>query len=159
MVSYSFGGMQFIVRYETDGYIGVARTQQRTQSACNRGPSFDDLSIIIDSLSLSQGRSVHGRADTAESKLVIQKEGQVVPLQSTLEVKTRVAHRPLAFDDVVAQLWVSQTPNLVRAYHTKGVFAAPKVRDVAAQVQAWEAQNQEELRLLAGLIEEIRDIV
>ncbi|KAF2844335.1 hypothetical protein T440DRAFT_523582 [Plenodomus tracheiphilus IPT5] len=96
---------------------------------------------------------------TAGSKPVIRKEGQVVPLHLTLEVKTRVAHRPLAFEHVVAQLWISQTPNFVRAYHTKGAFAVQKVEDVADQVKAWEDQNQPDLRLLAGLIGKIRDIV
>lgn len=132
MISYSFGGMKFIVRYETDGYIGVAHTQQSIQSAYIQAPSIDDLSTILDTLSLSQERRTPRKADTAEAKLIIRKEGQVVALQSTLEVKTRVVHRPLAFDDVVAQLWVSQTPNLVRAYHKNGVFAVPEVEDMAA---------------------------
>lgn len=83
----------------------------------------------------------------------------MLPLSSTIEVKTRVAHRILSFEDVVSQLWVSQTPKLVRAYHTKGLFAVPKVEDVAVQVKAWEDQNQKDLRMLAGLIGKIRDIV
>ncbi|KAF2185807.1 hypothetical protein K469DRAFT_726567 [Zopfia rhizophila CBS 207.26] len=120
IISYRFGGLKFIVRHETDGYVGVAGTQLSLQPAGNQALEVDDLSS----------------------------EGQAVPLPSTLEVKTRVAHRPLAFEDVVSQLWVSQTPKLVRAYHTKGVFAVPKVED-----------NQKDLRMLAGLIGKIRDIV
>ena len=83
----------------------------------------------------------------------------MVPLSSTLEIKTRVENRPLAFKDVVSQLWVSQTPKLVRAYHTKGYFAVPEVEDVAMQVKAWETQNQKDLSTLAGLIGRIRDTV
>jgi hypothetical protein len=159
IISYCFGGMKFIVRYETDGYVGVASAQQSIHSACDRIPNVDHLSSVLDSLSLSPERKAPGETDTTGSRLVIRKEGQEVPLRSILEVKTRVAHKPLAFEDVVSQLWVSQTPNLVRAYHTKGVFAVPKVEDVAAQVQAWEAKNQKDLRSLAGLIRKIRDIV
>jgi hypothetical protein len=110
-------------------------------------------------LSLSPESSKPGKPYSASSNLVIQNEGQVVPVHSTLEVKTRVAHRPLAFEDVVPQLWASQTTNLVRAYHTKGVFAVPEVEDVAVLVKAWEDKNQKDLTMLAGLIEKIRDIV
>ncbi|KAF2244385.1 hypothetical protein BU26DRAFT_523041 [Trematosphaeria pertusa] len=159
IISYRFGGLKFIVRHETDGYVGVAGTQPSLQPAGTQASEVDDLSSVLDSLSLSPESSNPGKTYPAGFKLVIRKEGQAVPLPSTLEVKTRVAHRPLAFEDVVSQLWVSQTPKLVRAYHTKGVFAVPKVEDVAVQVKAWEDQNQKDLRMLAGLIGKIRDIV
>jgi hypothetical protein len=159
IISYRFGGLKFILRHETDGYVGVTSTQSSLQPAGNQAPEVDDLSSILDSLSLSPESSNPGKPSLASSKLVIRKEGQVIPLSSTLEVKTRVAHRPLAFEDVVSQLWASQTPKLVRAYHTKGVFAVPKIEDVAVQVKAWQDQNQKDLRILAGLIGKIRDIV
>lgn len=159
IISYSFGGLNFIVRHETDGYVGVASAQPKPQPAGSRSPDIDDLSGVLDSLSLSPEISGSGKAKSATTELVIRREGQVVPLPLTLEIKTRVSHRPLQFGDVVAQLWISQTPNLVRAYHTKGVFEVPKVENVADQVKAWESQNQKDLRLLAGLIEKIRDIV
>jgi hypothetical protein len=154
IISYRFGGLKFIVRHETDGYVGDSSARLSRPAA-----EVDDLSSVLDSLSLSPENSKPGKTVPASSKLVIRKEGQAVPLHSTLEVKTRVAHRPLAFEEVVSQLWVSQTPKLVRAYHTKGVFAVPKVEDVAAQVKDWEDQNQKDLRMLAGLIRKIRDTV
>jgi hypothetical protein len=159
ITSCNFGGMKFLVRYETDGYASVASAQQSLQPARNQAPDVDDLSSLLDSLLLSPEHSNSKKTDATGSKLVIRKEGQVLPLDSTLEVKTHVAHKPLAFEDIVSQLWVSQTPNLVRAYHTRGVFAVPKVEDVAAHIKAWEVQNQKDLRSLAGLIGKIRDIV
>ncbi|KAF1968860.1 hypothetical protein BU23DRAFT_591938 [Bimuria novae-zelandiae CBS 107.79] len=93
------------------------------------------------------------------SKLLVRKEGQTVPLEATLEVKTRVRHRPLGFEDVVSQLWVSQTPKLVRAYYTRGVFEVPEVEEVADKVKRWEEQNQKDLRMLAALVGKIRDVV
>jgi hypothetical protein len=159
IISYSFGGLKFIVRHETDGYVGVASAQPKPQPAGSRAPDIDDLSGVLNSLSLSPESSSSGKAKSATTELVIRREGQVVPLPLTLEIKTRVSHKPLQFEDVVAQLWISQTPNLVRAYHTKGVFAVPIVEDVADQVKAWEDQNQKDLRLLAGLVGKIRDVV
>jgi hypothetical protein len=158
IISYSFGGLKIVVRYETDGYVSVADAQQSLQPAGHRAPNVDDLSSVLGTLSLSLEGSSPEKTGSASSQLLIRKEGQVVPLHSTLEIKTRAAHRLLAFEDVVSQLWVSQTPNLVRAYHNRGVFAVPKVEDVAAQVKAWEAQNQKDLTLLAGLIGKIRDV-
>jgi hypothetical protein len=159
IISYRFGGLKIIVRHETDGYVGVASTQLSMQPASNPAPKVDDLSSVLDSLSLSSKSIGSENTYPASSKLVIQKEGQAVPLSSTLEIKTRVKHKPLALNDVVLQLWVSQTPKLVRAYHFKGVFEAPEVEDVADQVKTWEDQNQKDLRVLAGLIQKIRDIV
>ena len=159
IISYRFGGMKFIVRHETDGYVSVAGTPPSLQAAGNQAPEVDDLSSVLDALSLSPESSDPGITSPISSKLVIRTEGQAVPLSSTVELKTRVAHRPLSFEDVVSQLWISQTPKLVRAYHTRGVFAVPKVEDVAVQVKAWEDQNQKDLRMLAGLIGKIRDIV
>ncbi|OAL43261.1 hypothetical protein IQ07DRAFT_302103 [Pyrenochaeta sp. DS3sAY3a] len=159
IIQYSFGGLKFILRHETDGYVGVPTTHSSQQSAGHQAREVDDLSSVLDALSLSSKSGEPEVAHPEGSKLAILKEGQVVPLPSTLEIKTRVSHRPLAFEDVVSQLWVSQTPKLVRAYHTKGVFAEPTVEDVAIQVKAWEGQNQKDLRMLAGLITEIRDIV
>ncbi|KAF2809135.1 uncharacterized protein BDZ99DRAFT_488863 [Mytilinidion resinicola] len=159
IISYRFGGLTFMIRHETDGYVGVAGTQLSPQPPANQAPELDDLSSILGSLSLSPESSTPGKSSLVGPKLVTRKEGQVVSLPSTLEIKTRVAHRPLAFEDVVSQLWVSQTPKLVRAYHNRGVFAVPKVEDVAVQVKTWEDQNQKDLRMLAGLIGKIREMV
>ncbi|KAF2181470.1 hypothetical protein K469DRAFT_729389 [Zopfia rhizophila CBS 207.26] len=134
IISYRFRGLKFIIYYKTDGYVTL---------------EVNDLSSVLDSLSLSPKSSNPGKTYPASSKLVIRKEGQAVPLPLTLEIKTRVAHRPLTFEDVVSQLWVLQTPKLVRAYHTKGVFTIPKVKDIAIQ----------DLRMLAGLIRKIRNII
>ena len=158
IISYSFGDLRFIVRHETDGYVAVGGGQSCPSTTNVQAPSLDDLSNILKSLDISLESSSSGKT-SANSKLEIRKEGRAVPLASTLEIKTRAAHRPLAFEDVVSQLWISQTPKLVRAYHTKGVFEIPKVDDVAADIEAWEKQNQKDLKVLASLIRKIRNVV
>lgn len=158
VISYSFGSLKFIVRHETDGYVGAAGTQSSLSTTYTQDQSVDALSNVLESLALSPGGSTSSKA-SANSKIVIRKAGQMIPLESTLEIKTRVAHRPLGFGDVVSQLWISQTPKLVRAYHTRGVFTVPKVEDVAAKVKAWENENQKDLRLLASLVDKIRNVV
>ncbi|KAF2646861.1 geranylgeranyl pyrophosphate synthetase [Massarina eburnea CBS 473.64] len=155
ILSYSFGNLKFLVRHETDGYVGVTIPHLPAEVANDD----EDLSVILDTLSLSRASNRPTKTYPSDTILAVRKGGHTVPMSATLEIKTRVSHRPLAIEDVVSQLWVSQTPKLVRAYHTKGEFAVPRVEDVAGYVEAWEAQNQGDLRMLAGLIGRIRDVV
>ncbi len=95
---------------------------------------------MLGSLSLSPTNSPPNTTP-AGSKLTIKEEGQVIPLESTLEIKTRVFHKPLEIQEVAPQLWVSQTFKLVRAYHRKGTFQGPEVEDIAALIKRWEEYN------------------
>jgi hypothetical protein len=76
----------------------------------------------------------------------------MAPRESTLEIKTRVFHKSLELTEVAAQLWVSQTPKLVRAYHQRGIFSTPKVEDVTAAVKDWERTHQDTITKLVALI-------
>ena len=155
IISYCFGGLKFIVRHETDGYID---THMVTSSSIAKNHSGDDLSGMLKALSLSPASSSPGIAPPG-SKLIIKEEGQVVPLESTLEIKTRVFHKSLEIEEVAPQLWVSQTPKLVRAYHQNGTFRMPEVENVAAVIRNWEEHKQKDLRKLAALIRKIINLV
>ncbi len=93
------------------------------------------------------------------SKLTVREAGWVVPLESTLDIKTRVFHKPLEIHEVAAQLWISQTPKLVRAYHLKGQFHRPEVEDVSIAIKTWEDRNQTDLKKLAALIRNILEVM
>lgn len=154
IISYQFGGLNFIVRHETDGYVDDTRmsafkTQNHTE---------DHLSSKLGALSLSPASYPHSPAPPG-SKLIVKEEGQLVPLESTLEIKTRVSHKLLGIQEVASQLWISQTPKLVRAYHKNGTFQRPMVEDVAAAIKSWEEREQNHLRKLAGLIRKIINLV
>ena len=155
IISYRFGGLNFLVRHETDGYVGN-----------DNGEHEDDpLSSMLGSLSLSPPNG-HGHGHTppsytppAGSKLTVKRKGQVVSRESTLEIKTRVAHKPLQIQEVAPQLWISQTPKLVRAHHHKGTFEETLVEDVMAEVKKWEERHQNDLKKLAALTRKIIDEV
>lgn len=155
IISYRFSDLNFIVRYEADGYVDAGTS---ISSSNSKEPESDILSSLLEPLSLSPTNSPSNTTPTG-SKLKIQEEGQIIPLESTLEIKTRVSHRPLEIQEVAPQLWLSQTGKLVRAYHRKGIFQRPKVEDVAAQVKRWEEQNQANLRKLAAVINKILNAV
>jgi hypothetical protein len=157
IISYRFSDLNFIVRHETDGYV-MLDADTIIPSPKSKEQENDSLSSLLESLSLSSTKSPL-ITTLAGSRLTIREEGRVVPLESTIELKTRVSHKPLQLREVVPQLWVSQTPKLVRAYHTKGTFQVPEVEDVAVQVQRWEEGNQNDLRKLAALISKIIEMV
>jgi hypothetical protein len=92
----------------------------------------DGISSMLGALSLSPGNNDRSTG----SKIIIKEEGKVVPLELTLEIKTRVSHKPLEIQEIAPQLWVSQTPKLVRAYHQKGTFQTPVVEDIAATIKS-----------------------
>ena len=151
VISYRFSDLNFIVRYETDGYVDAGT---RVPPSNRKERENDSLSSMLGSLSLSPTNDTPNTTPTG-SKLTIREEGQVVPHESTLEIKTRVSHKPLEIQEVATQLWVSQTFKLVRAYHHRGTFQRPEVEDVAALIQRWEERNQTDLRQLAALIKRI----
>jgi hypothetical protein len=92
-------------------------------------PVSRSLTDLLGAMSLG----AHPKTTTPTgSKTAIRQEGHSLPLNSTLEIQTRVLHKPISISDVAPQLWVSQTPKLVRAYHQLGTFPVPQVEDVTA---------------------------
>ncbi|KND86376.1 hypothetical protein TOPH_08989 [Tolypocladium ophioglossoides CBS 100239] len=151
IISYCFCDLNFVVRHETDGYV---KNNASIRVSDQEEPEVNSLSGILGTLSLSSTRSpIH--TTLAGSKLRIENSGQVVPLESTLEIKTRTIKKPLDIREIAPQLWVSQTPKVVRAYHDRGWFYEPEVEDVAIQLKSWEAANQTDLRKLGDLIKKI----
>lgn len=173
IISYGFGGLSCIVRYEADGYVADTTSLPKTLRANNNSSTSgktadnDGLVDLLASLSLRQTSDVLPAVTTTsalastrpKSKLRTKTQGHAVAPESIVEMKTRVAHRPLAFREVAPQLWISQTTKLVRAYHDRGTFPVPRVEDVTANIQTWEDAHQSDLRKLAALISRILDVV
>ncbi|EAQ84584.1 hypothetical protein CHGG_08598 [Chaetomium globosum CBS 148.51] len=145
IVGYNFGGLKCLVRHETDGYF---------DDKSPRGPT-DDLSDTLGGLSISKS----GTEINPSSGIIVETNGKVVDLSSTLEIKTRAASRTLDMAEVSPQLWISQTPNLVAAYHRNGTFDNVQLRDMTGELRQWEISNQGHLRQLAGLLTKIIGVV
>lgn len=137
----------FVVRHETDAYIhqhGIPGSTLREYDILEGLQSLSMAPTRTDALSAVSG-----------SGLTIKTAGREISLDSTLVIKTRVAHKPLSMDEVAPQLWVSQTPKLVRAYHTSGVFEPPTVEDATNLVSSWEKRHQETMSALGVLMKKI----
>ena len=155
IVSYRFGDLSCIIRHETDGYVA---TEDTAPSWVDDEPEKDTLSNMLESLTISSTSS-SAQATCIGSTLTIRQEGQVIPRESTLEIKTRASHRPFDYNEIAPQLWFSQTPKLVRAYHSYGRFQKVVVEDVATEVQKWGDEHRADLMRLAGLIKKIVTVV
>ncbi|KAI5925317.1 hypothetical protein F4810DRAFT_718268 [Camillea tinctor] len=149
--SYRFSNLNFIIRYEVDAYVEGSSGK----ASGSRELDPDVLSSALDSLSVSSSSNVGKATRIPGSRMAIRSEGQVVPPDSILEIKTRAARKPLFLNDVAVQLWVSQTPKLVRAHHRAGRFEEPEVEDVRSRIRSWECENQRALGKLAALIRKI----
>lgn len=151
IVQYKLGDLRFLVRHETDGCVDDLKPKAKKETV------GDDITNMLKSLSLSP-ETTTAEDISVHSKLTIRKEGRVVPRESTLEIKTRVRHKSIELSEVAPQLWASQTPKLVRAYHQRGIFSMPKVEDVDAALKIWEKAHQKDITKLVALINRILQV-
>lgn len=152
IISYRLGGLSFLVSHETDSYVSDSKPGAKDDTSTG-----DNLAGILHSFPLTSETTETTSTVQAsvESELTIKREGQVVSRESTLEIKTRVFHKPLELSEVVPQLWISQTPKLVRAYHQRGRFQRPEVEDVTTAMKDWEKGNQDDIKKLIALVNRI----
>ncbi|KAG6057951.1 hypothetical protein E4U17_000712 [Claviceps sp. LM77 group G4] len=146
IISYRFCGLNMMIRCQTDAFA----SSKRGADAAREG-FFDPL----DSRTLPPRKRTEPTADTSLKKVKVLKKGKTIPLESIVEIMTCAQVRSLEFDDIAPQLWMSQTPKLVRAYHYGGLFSKPGVEYVGFKVQKWERENQHDLETLGALIEKI----
>ena len=150
IAAYRFSSFKFLVRNEVDGYVSLIK-------------GADIGSILakeLSSLSLSKPPPEAPAASYrwSGSKLKVAMEGETVPPEQCLEAKTQVAHKPLQMQDIMPQLWASQTTKLVQAYHTGGLFQSPAIEDVTNKMKRWEKDNKGTLKKLAAVIAKILDV-
>ncbi|RAH43077.1 uncharacterized protein BO95DRAFT_502657 [Aspergillus brunneoviolaceus CBS 621.78] len=148
IISYRFGGLKLMVRHETDGYVGSPLSNGSTGvgdvNVDEVSRPFEYLYYGRPYLQLSQAASLAGAG------LSIKRESQVVPIQSTLEVKTRAVSMPIDVDE---------TPNLVRACHMGGLFEKPTVENMTAEIKKWEEAHQHDLERFVCLLQRIIHMV
>ncbi|KAG5972504.1 hypothetical protein E4U58_006506 [Claviceps cyperi] len=143
IVSYCFGGLNFLIRHETDGFVSP-----------NEGLLGQSKSPFP-----SSSRRAQPTKNTSLQNVTVLHKGNIIPLESTLEIKTCNKRRSLLFRYIAPQLWVSQTPQLVRAYYEEGCFSQPQVEDMSEEIKEWECDNQKNLRILVALIQEIISVM
>lgn len=138
VVSYTFNGLNLIVRHETDAFRSPGPAPAHT-------PVTDP--------------PPRPRPAAPGSALMVTEAGSEVPLEWTMELKTHGASNPIDLNHVIPQLWVSQTPNLVLAFHRDGRFRVPPTDRVTNKISKWQKENYNDLRALGELIKRIISVV
>ncbi|KAH6656269.1 geranylgeranyl pyrophosphate synthetase [Truncatella angustata] len=152
IISYNLGGLNFIIRHELQGFVDDDLISSVPDSLVKQ---TDQLPRKMDCLSIADR---HSFASTP-IPLTVQELGRNVPIEQTLAIKTRGLHRDLTINELAPQLWISQTPKLVRAYHEKGTFRPTHPEDISKQIKEWENNSQERLNIFITLIRKILEAV
>jgi hypothetical protein len=160
LLRYSFGGLNFVVRFGADGYIKPAEkpAPHQTSTVKEKGPSVDDL---IDTLS---SVVVASHKKPGSGTLKVEAAGRPVDQTNVFDLKTRSIFTKGKKDhlaDELPRLWVAQIPFFILAFHKAGYFAPSEIqiKDVREDVRVWEKNQAANLARLAALVHRIVDIV
>lgn len=158
IAEYEFAGLKYLVRFESDGYLAEkARGVEKAPSQRQRG--MTDLAATTALLSSSEVLTVGEKRPVTGYGLVIRNGGSEIDQGAVIEIKTRAAHKALDMESVLPRLWMSQTPNLITAYHRGGRFDDVQIVDVRKDIGKWEERNAVNLQKLDAVIRRIIDTV
>jgi hypothetical protein len=149
IIRYKFGGLNCLVRFESDGYIRHDPAVKDI-APTNTAVGHDDVLQAFQSASISK-----------PAALRIKHAGSAVPQHSIFDLKTRSGKykKDIDMSDVYPALWMKQITNFIVAYHDgAGLFEDVRVQDVENDIQAWEKDNRDDIRRFATLLDEIVDV-
>ncbi len=152
IIKYDFGGLQVLIRTETDGYLRQSAHTRASDTAHATRKS---------SLEAALGNIAISRADPSSTnmKLEIRMSGIVVPQEEIFDIKTRASYKPYDMEEILPRLWANQTPNFLIAYHQFGLFDKPVVTPVTNDILKWQMDNSSLLARFHALIKRIVDVV
>ena len=136
IISYQFGGLSCLVRFEADGYLEEELAPERERDATS-GDSAPAGKLEIDNISIRSG-------------------GKLIPQHTIFELKTRGVHKKNEdhMSDNLPRMWLAQIPFFILAFHHYGSFKPEDitVQDVRKEVAAWQGNNQALLHKLSVLL-------
>lgn len=168
---YSFDGLKFLVRFAVDAYV-KSNIPGHDKSKCDVDSDLGDVIENVKAISLGKARTIEDRPLVGGVKVT--EGGHHVPQEATLELTTRStnARRSSPTEDKMADLWLSQTPTLVLAYHERAPtrpwqhlrpfaghptteFHEININDMTDRLAAWERANAETLQKFSTVLREV----
>lgn len=165
IMRYRFGGMNFLVRFEGDGYIAAPGSSQVAPKKseeihlgqASSAASLDDLAASLSTTRVSTGLPKIGSPD---AMLKIEMTGQTIDPSLIFDLKTRSHKKVLQLEETIEgelpRLWAAGINNFVVAFHNRNVFDDIRIMQVGDMVEQWEADNQQTLAELAALIHHVK---
>ncbi|KAL9068302.1 MAG: hypothetical protein Q9157_006552 [Trypethelium eluteriae] len=164
VISYRFGDLHLLLRFESDGYLRNLTKLPGKASDLDRSKSFgqgsketdpDNLSSLLETTAMQQRFR-----DSQDALEIISGNESIIPQDALFDLKTRAAYRK--GEDTLAEelprLWISQIPNFILAYHDYGVFEDIQVTNVREEVLKWERENQDTLQQFAVLLRKLIEV-
>jgi hypothetical protein len=151
IIQYEFGGLKFLVRTETDGFVKEADAKAPSSVPNSTSQlSLDDAlgTMAVSSTEVSQ-----------DEQLQLKAQGMRVRQDQIFDIKTRASYKPFDMNEILPRLWVNQTSKFLIAYHQSGRFDRPEVKDVRQEVVRWEKDNTALLARFHALVKRIVDVV
>ena len=154
VLSYQFGQLGFLVRFNVDGYISDSHgdtMQHWTTTSPSELDSLDTLQKFMQSMQVSPART------TASAGVRIIGTGEPVDQELIFELKTR-SFRKKDEDTVetyLPRLWSAQIKQFLLARHDDGVFNEIQLLDVQERVKNWERDRVKALSQLAAIFHQI----
>ena len=154
IVEFDLTGLKYLLRCESNGYLqevaGNAETVPSHQKGGMSNPADFTTSLdTSDLLSIGEKRPIKGNG------LTVRNGGSEIDQGAIIEIKTRAAHKVLDMETVLPRLWMSQTSNLIVAYHKASRFDNVQILNVRKDIQQWEERNSVNIRKLNVIIRRI----
>ena len=153
-----FAGLKYLLRFESDGYL-AEKAGDLEKAPSRRQGGMADHANTTTLLSSGEAFTIGEKQPITGHGLIIRNGGSEIDQGAAIEIKTRAAHKVLDMESVLPRLWMSQTPNLIAAYHKGGRFDDVQVIDVRKDLEKWEERNSVNLRKLDAVIRRIIDTV
>ncbi len=158
VIQYSFGGLKFLVRSESDGYlkqVAALEALPRAKETPGKAPdkSQPDDHTILETL------RVTGEPSSTKGPLHIEMRGRHIPQKAIFDLKTRAkeTRRPIDMDEVYQRLWMNQTPYFVFAEHFRGSFEPRDIQPVSIcdELSKWENDHEVSLKYYQAILTEL----
>lgn len=158
IIQYSFGGLNFLVRSESDGYLpkllhGESPTIAKVASTPAKHESTADIGTLLSATSFGQTEPI------SDDQIEIRYGGREIPQAAVFDIKTRSIRNQIDMPgEILPRLWVNQTPNFILGYHTRGLFEDVRVQDIRQVLLDWEKENEHFLNRFNSLVHRIISI-
>lgn len=153
IIQYEFGGLKFLVRTETDGYVKDADTKASSSSVENSASQLP-LDNVLETMTVAPSTEV-----SQDSQLQMKSHGMKVRQDQIFDIKTRASYKPFDMNEILPRLWMNQTSKFLIAYHQFGLFDKPEVKEVGPDVLGWEQGNSARLARFHAVVKRIVDVV
>ncbi|PMD43754.1 hypothetical protein L207DRAFT_423182 [Hyaloscypha variabilis F] len=148
IIQYDFGGLKFLVRSESDGYLKQAENPEKVEEK-----SGTDNHTLLEALRVTEESS-----STVEP-LRIEIGGRRIPQKAIFDLKTRAqeTRRPIDMDEVYRRLWVNQTSYFIFAEHFRGSFEPQNIQPLCISdgISKWEKDSEALLKRYQATVMEI----